>query len=462
MKRLLRSSVLLAACVGFWSCTNDPTGDLGGTPTKLAATPSSLFIDKGATELVDIEVLDEQGAAVPSTFSVTSLDPGVDVTVDDEFRPEYGKDGVLFVPDEVTKLRLNVTAVELVETTIHVTAGDLSTDIVVRVLPPLLEATFSELNPGLGDTITMTAPAGVLFTPNPASANDTSKVTFGTAVAPVIVERDPNGTFIKMIVAPNSDAPATVTNLMLDYTAEDLRFTRNTDETVTAPQFEFLPATLSLTDPRIGDTVTITSTDPILKIRSAATVSWPGGRAAIVTGWASDSTAISVLPQPGSSGPPTINGIIVEGAAPQAQQFRITLQADVGADTLSLANQDITLYTGSDDPATAPTITLPTGLGNRVGWYDLPSTSPQFYKFVVGVETTFKTTISWEVPSADIDVAWYTGAGAFLGYFGAGTGARPEVSTHTFAPGTYLIGPEIYDGDPGGWYQFTIEVVPAP
>jgi hypothetical protein len=204
MKRIVRSSVLLAACLGFWSCTNDPTGDLGGTPSKLVATPTSMIVKRDSTELVDVELLDEQGGAIPASFSVASSSPNVVVTVDDEFRPEYDAEGVLFVPDEVTKLRLNVTGVELAIATIHITSGDQALDIPVRVIPHDLDAVFSPANPAPGDTVTMTMPPALALSP-------TSAVTFPGNLAPIIIDRAPDSTSLRFIAAPTTDIEATVT-----------------------------------------------------------------------------------------------------------------------------------------------------------------------------------------------------------------------------------------------------------
>jgi hypothetical protein len=210
MKRLLRSSVLLAACVGLWSCTNDPTGDLGGKPTKLAATPSSLFITQDSTKLVDVELLDEQGAAIPASFSVASQDPGVTVTADDEFRPEYNAEGVLFVPDEVTKLRLNVTGVSATSTTVNVSAGRVTLEIPVRVVPTNFDAAVSDAAPDGGESIILTAPAGFAFLAD-------AGVTFETGGDALVLSN--TGTDLTILPVPGSTGTATVSNVEVAFLA---------------------------------------------------------------------------------------------------------------------------------------------------------------------------------------------------------------------------------------------------
>jgi len=349
MNRFVRSSVLLAACVGLWSCTNDPTGDLGGTPTTLAADPGSIFVDQGDTTQIEMTLLDEQGATIPASYVVSNTSANIEVFVDEEFLPEYDADGNLVIPEEVSRLRVSVIGVSAASTSFTVTAGGVTTEIPVRVVPTSLSATFSELTPDIGENLVVTMPAGLTF-------DAEATFTFAGAADPFIVDRAVDGTSVTLLVAPGTNAPLTIDGVHPDF-APDVALVLSTSETITA-----------------------TST---------------------------------------------------------------------------------TVFVGSDDTGTAPEITIP-AVGGSVSWYDIPATSPQYYKFVLATATTLTTTINWEDAGGDIDIAWYDGAGGFLGYFGAGTGAHPEVSTHAFDAGTYFIGPEIYSGSPGGWYSFTIEVVSEP
>ncbi|HET9295249.1 MAG TPA: hypothetical protein VFO06_13230 [Gemmatimonadales bacterium] len=343
MNRNVRSSVLLAACVALWSCTSDPTGDMGGTPDHIIADPSTIFVVAGETEILEIQLYDDQGGPLAASYTVSNTSPNIDVTVDEEFLPEYDKDGNLVTPEDVLRLRVAVTGLSAASTSFTVSAGGVDLVVPVRVLPVSFNPTFEPAVAAYGDTVLVTAPAGYTFSDS------------------LIVSSD-------------------------------------------------------------------------------------GVRDAYVVSVAPDGTSALVIPAPGTNGPLTIDGVFID-FAPGA---RLTLPSD---GTLVRPIQD--------DPLTAPEVTIP-GVGESVTIFDVPGSSPQFYKFVLGTATTLKTTIDWADADADIDVAWYDGTGAFLGYFGAGTGAHPEVSTHAFAAGTYEIGPEIYDGDPGAWYSITIEVISTP
>ena len=43
MMRTIRSSVILAACVGIWSCSGDPTADEADVPVGILADPGVVF-----------------------------------------------------------------------------------------------------------------------------------------------------------------------------------------------------------------------------------------------------------------------------------------------------------------------------------------------------------------------------------------------------------------------------------
>lgn len=210
-----------------------------------------------------------------------------------------------------------------------------------------------------------------------------------------------------------------------------------------------VPATFNTTTPDIGEDLVLTMPAGIV-LQDTATFATPAG-APIVISRAADGTSVTLQVAPGTNSPIQINGV-----RPTWADLNLAL-----ATTQTITANNVSPYPGSDATATAPTITLP-AVGGSFTWYDLAQTSPQYYKFTVADTTTLTTTINWQDDSGDIDVAWYTAAGAFLGYFGAGTGAKPEHSTHTFAPGSYLLGPEVYDGGAGDWYLFTIEVVSTP
>ena len=179
MTRMIRSSVLLAACLGLWSCTSDPTADQAGVPTAIIASPSVAFVTKGATELIKFSLVDELGGLVPSTWTISGVPPEYAVAFDSTYRVIYNNgDSTLTLPDEQTEIRVSVTGVELGGGTFTVSASGKSLPVVVNVVPGSLEATFNPANPAPGQVVTMTMPPSLRLTP-------TSTITFPGNLAPV-------------------------------------------------------------------------------------------------------------------------------------------------------------------------------------------------------------------------------------------------------------------------------------
>ena len=351
MTRMIRGSVLLAACVGLWSCSSDPTADEAGVPFKIVSLPSIVFVDQDSSELIGFQLVDELDGQIPTEWTFSNIPPEITVTFDSSFRPVYNPDGTLTLPGQQTEARATITGNSPGSFSFTVEASGKTLDISVKVLPASLPATFNTTTPNIGQDLVVTMPAGRKLRP-------TSTFTFAGAPDPIVIGIAADSNSATLQVAPGTDAKLVVTGVVAD----------------------FAPAA----------SLTLATTDVI--------------------------TATNVSD-----------------------------------------------YVGTDAIATAPTIALPANVGGTVEWYDIPATSPQYYKFVVTDTTTLKTTILWADDTGDIDVAWYNATTeAFLGYFGAGSSAYPEVSTHQFAPGTYAIGPEVYAGGPGAWYNFTIEVVAKP
>lgn len=349
MTRMIRGSVLLAACIGLWSCSSDTTADQAAVPYQVTADPSIVIVNADASQLVKFRLEDQLGGTIPSTWSIGATPIGFNVVLDSSYRPVYNTDGTLVLPSEQTEVRVTLTGLVPSSSEFTVTASGKTVTVPVTVIHANLPATFSTVTPNTGDTLVMTMPAGLTLQPSATYSND--------AGDPIVVSQALDGSSVRLLMAPGTMSPIEVSGITPDY----------------APS-----VTLSLA---------------------------------------------------------TSDTIVATGA---------------------------TTYLGTDVLSTAPLVALPGALGESISWYDIAQTSPQFYKFVVTDTTTLETTIDWQDAGGDIDVAWYTAAGAFLGYFGAGSSAHPEVSTHTFAPGSYVIGPEVYAGGTGDWYKFTITVVPAP
>lgn len=539
MKRLLRGSVVLAVAVGFLSCSGDPT-DSFREPSGIVATPTTLFIDVGETKPVIAALQDEQGNQIAADYEITAVGAGITVVQDTTFLQTTAP-GVAID----NQVRFQVTASAIANSSFTLTAGGQSLVVPVRVTPAAVDLVISNPTPAWGDTITLTAPAGVVFT-------DDSEVTFAGGPPGDIVSLSADRTVLTVVPGPNTAGAVTISNTTVTYD-ETLIFTITSNGTVTSPTLTNLEgATLSNLNPALGEVVTLTlpagikvipdsfladsspgvladsgfviegasnpaditvsadsstitfvpapNSDSIITVRGVVpsalpqfpqilqttieittpsidslavvfsdvapdileeiTVTAPagftfdstvgfsfGGLAAIIGSVAPDGSSATITPLPGSSGFASVTNVIVD-AAPQ---FLLTLPA-----TTAITVPAVTPLEGTESPATAPEIALP-GVGGSVTINDAGSygyAAPIFggafgnfpsrlYKIVVTAPTSLTVTVDW--PTAqDLGVYYFAADGVAEPAEGipadnGGAGASPESSTSALLPGTYLL-----------------------
>jgi hypothetical protein len=165
MKPRFSGLVVLVASVALGSCSGDPTDTYRGGAVDVVATPTSVFLERGQTKQVIVEVIDEQGNPLPEDVSFSG-GTGITIVEDTAYlststteqQPRYER-------------AFNVTATELVSTSFTFSGGGQTRDVAVRVTPPtteipLVAAAISGPNPS--DPVTLTVPAPYLF---PATSN---------------------------------------------------------------------------------------------------------------------------------------------------------------------------------------------------------------------------------------------------------------------------------------------------
>jgi len=350
MTRMIRGSVLLAACVGVLSCTGgDPTSGSPGVPDKIVALPGVVIVDANASQLIAFQLVDDNNGQIPTSWSIGATPAGFTVEIDSSFRPVYNSDGSLTLPAEQTEIRATISGLVPSSGSFTVSASGKSITIPVTVINDNLPATVSNTSPNIGEELVVTMPAGLTL-------NADATYEFDGAADPIVISQAGDGSSVTLLVAPGTAAPLTVTGITPAY-APTLTLTLNTTDVITA-----------------------TSTSD---------------------------------------------------------------------------------FVGNDDPSTAPQVTVP-AIGDTVAFYDIPAYVDQFYKIVLTDTTTVTVNTDWDNHDGDIDQLWLNGALALIPPFTAATGSAPESSTATFAPGTYYIYANIYDGDPGAWYKFTITTEPNP
>ena len=165
MKR--QSTILLTAAflaLGASACFNDPVEDLQGDAARVSFSRTALQQNVGDTDIVNIQVLDAQGNPLAlSGVSLTSLDAGV-ATI------EPLPDDVLRDVPGLTLTKAIVIAQGAGSTKIVVSANGVNDTIKVVSYPTAFTGTITPAAAETGDTITITAPAGVTFGPTATAA----------------------------------------------------------------------------------------------------------------------------------------------------------------------------------------------------------------------------------------------------------------------------------------------------
>lgn len=349
MNRLTSGLAALSSLLLVAGCNGDATDSLRGPITDVVASPSQVFIELGATKKVDVSAVDAQGNQLTEAFEVTSVGSGITVTRDSSFRGEFINDSLFAVPATDLQFRFTVVGTAYGPTSFTVSAGGVDKVIPVQVAPQnQIGTTFSTLTPALGDTVTVTAPAGTAFT-------QTAKLQVSPGSAdslnPRIVERDPSGSFIRFVPPPNFNGPIIITEVT-STAAPSLVFSPATSELLTTPVIDSVDVTFSTATPTIGQTVTATIQNPLIKFRPelASTpgqvrfgITFPGqlpgpllgpdslhlrsgaGAQAIVV--APDSNSLTFQAPPNAAGPATIISFVFPGGFSLALPTRTGITA---------------------------------------------------------------------------------------------------------------------------------------
>lgn len=231
MKPVFRGPAVLAIALVLGACSGDPTDNFRGNATNITASPTSLFIVRGETKEVIVEVVDDQGNPLEQDVAVSG-GAGLTITLDPDYLGTTTTDGQLKY-----EKAFNVTANELTSTTFTVTSGDLSREIAVRVTPGAADVplvTVASTGPNAGDPTVLTVPAPFQFAAD-------SAVTFDAGPG-IIIARSADGRSLTVLPPPGTTSTGAVF-LAPDYLAEGV-VASATDVPVTiSPTVTALPGT---------------------------------------------------------------------------------------------------------------------------------------------------------------------------------------------------------------------------
>jgi hypothetical protein len=430
MKRLLLGMAPTLVLLAGIGCKGDPTGDLQNGMDHLTATPSQMFLQPGESKTVIVSGFDAQGNPQPADYVVT--DPGTNITVkrDSTFLPDYVNDSTLQAPATAPTFRFIVTSTGYGATSFTVTAQGKSVTVPVQnAATTVLDAQVSDTQPALGEVVTITLPAGVSFSP-------TTTVTLADtlAVQPFAVTIAPDNKSLTFLPPPNMTSAQLVISDVVSDAVPGAPFSPVTAQRFTTPQLTLLNATISNLAPAALQQITVSiiggaTFDP------SATFSIGNTDAVLLN---LTSTVATLLPIPGTSGILTAHGVIPDSLP----QYVLPL---VSTDTVTAGA--LTPLVGTDDPATAPTITGPTTL-NDVGSFDYDNCGAaagfpcQVYKLHVASASTFQFTLNGYNPA---DLGLYFLNPVTLAQLpqvcdNNGRASPPESCSLSFAAGDYIMG----------------------
>jgi hypothetical protein len=205
MNRLVRGSVILAAAAVSWACGGLDTDGIDDT-VELVADPGVVFVNNTDSQAVFVEALNDLGQQLEGNFTISNVGPGINVNYDTSFAP---RPGVENLPTRVRYFVRGTTPASFVSSSFTITANGQSVTIPVSITPANLPAIFSNAAPAANDTITLTAPPPLKFTP-------ASVVLIGGLPA-VVVSLSADSSVISVVPVPGSNGVANVTSLFLPY-----------------------------------------------------------------------------------------------------------------------------------------------------------------------------------------------------------------------------------------------------
>jgi hypothetical protein len=430
----------------MWSCSGDPTDSFRGGPSRIVATPSALFLSEGETQGVVVQAQDDQGDPLAVTFD-TAMGPGISVVEDVTFLPSNGN-------PILGQTRYLITATTFVGTTFTVTAGDQSLVIPVKSLPTTFAGGFSNATPALGETVTLTAPAGITF-------GAETGITFpGAAGEPVITGISADSTVLSFLPAPGTDTTGLVSGLKLTYAPGVPVDTLVTTTKITTPAVTEIPAAFSSTSPAVNQPVTVTAPG-FLFLPGTLVIFGDGLDTATVVAIAADSSSIDFLANPGTTGIPTISGAVLD--------FLTAVPLTLPATTSVTVSGTVSAIAGTGTPGTAPTYAVPAAGGSNIlydkGTFtgaDLSAdggSGAQYYKLVITEAGDYTFTVNWDDPASDVDMELCSDVTCSDGGTFLGTGIdKPETATATLEPGTYYFDAVLFPPTAApGWVSLRVD-----
>jgi hypothetical protein len=301
----------MIACIGVLvmaGCYSDPSAGINNSNYNLVqATPNFMVLRVGDSTQVIARLVNSADNGAITSYTVGSVGAGILVHYQVNYRPIYDATRDTLVPTtdkDAQQYYVVGAAVGKYSFTLTPTSVNtgISSTVTVTVTPLNLAAALNKTTANPGDTVTVTAPTGTVF-------SQTSAITFATGTI-AIVSRSADSTQIAFVVSGGVTGPATVTKVGVIASPTIAGVTLVTTNSLTTPAP--VGPTLSVTTAAAGATVTLTAA-PNGFFSTTSVVTFTTGSISTPVRSA-DSTVLTFLVGPGITGPATVTNMGLKSA----------------------------------------------------------------------------------------------------------------------------------------------------
>jgi hypothetical protein len=304
----------------------------------------------------------------------------------------------------------------------------------LKSVPAVQPFGFSSLTPSVGQTITVTPPAGAIFT-------SATKVTFKSAGPTPRFTIAPGGTSMSLTAGPNSVGPTIFTKLIAAANPA-APFSLLSQDTVISEKVDTFRVTVDKTAAAANENVTFTGATSNYRFSAKSTRLAVGGIPSLLLSIPADSSSAVVLPAPGvAAGKTAVSSPVVAGF----------VLGNLPTNAPAITVGALTPQAGTDDFTTAPTINAP-AVGATVAFWDGgPYTKTSkfgdgelVYKLVVAAGGKYQFELPFISDASDLGIYFYDSSQAPITTSGfnvdaAGDAPNAESKTLTLAAGTYYM-----------------------
>jgi hypothetical protein len=284
---------------------------------EVQATPNFAVIKVGDSDQMLVRLINAASNGALTNYTLGTIPAGIQVHQNLNYRPVYDPklDTLVATGDKMVQ-QYFIVGVTPGKYTFTLTPTSVNTGVSATVT---VAVTSLNLGPALskttgvtGDTITVTAPAGLVF-------SQTSAITFPGGFTPVIVSRSADSTSFRFVAGPGTGGVTagtagigTVTKVGVAAVPEQAPVTDTTTNTfITPPAPTTLSPVVSNLSPNLGDNITVTlpAGFRFVKTSTLSTANTGGDVTGTFISMSADSTSAVWNPNPASNGNLKMNNI---------------------------------------------------------------------------------------------------------------------------------------------------------